>query len=409
MTLPSAEEIRKGHGRLTYQEAMSLMPLSDKTADDGSVVRRYMSKRRAYPLGTQLVPLAREMGIENWDMGPGAYGGHVYSQASVAAFLTFRAARKVAGNGGKDKKFAIHTIHGFFPEAGQTDRPFIYEVKPLGSNALFPNFLVTARQPTSPSTNPEGDHYPEADASLPLGLVCFTAMVSFRPHSFSQFIAQESSPQARFAEILNSRRPRDWDPAPITDIEGVMAAIPSARRAIGTFPGLDMRKVDMREYNAGRPIHERRELILYRLLAPLSGTTTTTAGEELEGEGRCAIAISGPDAHISAHAFAADRNGLLMIGHHAGFGREFARAATLSYSFVVHVNAEDAVMTYAEDGESEWWVQEACFPRIEAGRGIIHTKIWSPRGVHVATEYQDGIVRRTPRPEDAEKEVKGKL
>lgn len=269
----------------------------------------------------------------------------------------------------------------------------------LASNALFPSFLVTARQPLSPSTNPEGDHYPKADAELPLGPVRFSAMVSFRPNSISQLCAQEPSVQVRFAAILNSRRPMEWDPSPITDIDGILDAIPIVRQAVGLFPCLDMRKVDMRAYNAGRPLHERRELILYRLLAPLSATTSDNGKTKRREDSEDQCPIEGSDAHIAAHTYAADRNGLLMVGNHVGWGHEFGRAASLSYSFVVHVNAEDAVMTYSEDDE-QWWVQEACFPRVEAGRGILHMKIWSPRGVHVATEYQDGIIRRIPRPSD---------
>lgn len=262
----------------------------------------------------------------------------------------------------------------------------------MASNASFPNLLVTARQPASSSTNPEADHYPKADADLPLGPVCFSAMVSFRPSSISQFDAQEPSLQERFADILNSRRPMEWDPAPILDIAATLDAIPGARQAIGLFPGLDMRKVDMRAYNKGRPFHERRELILYRLIAPLPTKTSDDAeGSSRDGEGRCAI--DGQNTHICAHAYGADRNGLLMIGDHAGFGHDFARAASLSYSFVVHVNAEEAAMTYSE-GDDQWWVQEVCFPRVQAGRGIVHSKIWSPRGIHVASMYQDGIIRR---------------
>ncbi|KAI0409487.1 Thioesterase/thiol ester dehydrase-isomerase [Xylaria palmicola] len=408
MTLPSAEDVRRGRGRLTYQEALSLISLPDKAGADKGVVKRYMSQRRVWVTGDELIPLAMELGAGNVNLMVSAYGGHVYSQAGLAASLTFRAAQKAAGRGDQDKKLGIHTIHGFFSEAGRTDRPFIYEVTHLASNALFPNLLVTARQPASPSTNPAGDRYPRADADLPPGPVCFSAIVSFRPSGVSQFSAQEPPPQTRFAEILGARRPTEWDPAPITDIGGLMARFPGSRQAVGLFPGLEMRKVDMRAYNAARPFHERRELILYRLLAPLPATADPAEGVGAEGTG---CAVGGPDAHICAHAYGADRNGLLMVGNHAGFSNDLARAASLSYSFVVHVDAEAAVMTYSE-GDDEWWVQEACFPRVESGRGIIHTKIWSPRGIHIATEYQDGIIRRKPRPGDddgGEGVAKGKL
>lgn len=231
--------------------------------------------------------------------------------------------------------------------------------------------LVTVRQPKVPSTNKAGDFYPPADADLPLGPVCFSALVSFRPATKSELTAQETPVQTRFAHILRTRDPSEWNPSPPADIDGIVADFP--RDYVGTFPIVDMKKVDMTAHNAGKPVHERRELVLYRLLEPLPA--------------------SNPDAHILVHAYEADRNGLLMIGNHMGIGFNFGRAASLSYSFVVHVNPADAVMKYGED---QWWVQEACFPRVEAGRGIIMSKIWSPDGVHVATEYQDGIVRPAP-------------
>jgi hypothetical protein len=183
--------------------------------------------------------------------------------------------------------------------------------------------------------------------------------------------AAESPPQQRFASILSSRRGEDWPPAPPVDIAMLTALV--GTDIVGTFPGLDMKKVDMTAYNAGKPLHEQRELILYRLLRPLPSDGT---------DGWDA------NAHVCAHAYAIDRNGLLMLGNLLEIGDRFGRAASLSYSVVVHVNAEEAVM----EGEG-WWVQECCFPRAAAGRGVIMSKIWSPEGVHVLTEYQDGLCR----------------
>ncbi|TGJ78696.1 hypothetical protein E0Z10_g10067 [Xylaria hypoxylon] len=323
-----------------------------------------------------------EQGISSSKPAIATFGGHVYSQAGLAASLSFRAAQKAGNNGGQGKKFGIHTIHGFFSEAGRGDRPFIYEVTNLASNTLFPNLLVTVRQPMSPSTNPERDYFLEADTDLPLGPVCFSAMISFRPDAISPLDTQEPSVQARFADILNSRRPAEWDPAPIADVDGILAALPGARQAVGTFPCLEMRKVDMRAHNAGRPLHERRELILHRLLAPLPDES----GRDGDGDGQCAI--GGPDAHICAHAYGVDRNGLLMIGNHtAELGHEIVGGASLSYSFVVHVNAEDAAMTY-DEGDGEWWVQEACFPRVQVGRGIIHNGITRWKSKHVGEKKE---------------------
>ncbi|OTA86716.1 hypothetical protein M434DRAFT_81915 [Hypoxylon sp. CO27-5] len=364
------------HKRLTFQEIMSLTPLPDEI-ENGNVVKRYMSQRKAwFPEGD--VPIASETPVPEQEANQKsqkrkvAYGAHVYSQAGLVASKALAEVQTTQADASW-KKVGIHTIHGYFSEAGLVDRPFIYNVTTIAINPSFPNLLVTVRQPLSPSTNPEGDHFPLADAKLPLGPVCFTALVSFRPSIVSQYVAQELSAQTRFADILTSRPPSAWDPAPHVDIAEKIEAFPM--RNPGTFPAVDMKKVDMTAFNEGKPLHERRELLLYRLLAPLPADD--------------------PDSHILTHAYEADRNGLLMIGNHIGFGYDFGRAASLSYSFVVHVNSEDAVMTYGED---EWWIQEACFPRVEAGRAIIMSKIWSPKGVHVATEYQDGIIQRRWKP-----------
>jgi hypothetical protein len=232
---------------------------------------------------------------------------------------------------------------------------------------------VNAHQPLTPSNNPAQDHFPVADAILPPGPTCFTAIASFKAaerHTAGGTITvSEPPPQERFASVLSSRPPEKWPPSPPVDIDMVTEAV--GTDIVGTFPIVDMKKVDMTSYNKGKPLYEQRELILYRLLTPLPSDGT---------DGWDA------NAHICAHAYTIDRNGLLMLGNLLGLGHAFGRVASLSYSLVVHVNAEEAVMT--GDG---WWIQEACFPRAGAGRGVIMSKVWSPQGLHVATEYQDGL------------------
>ncbi|KAK8116591.1 Acyl-coenzyme A thioesterase 8 [Apiospora kogelbergensis] len=462
--------------RLSFQEYMQLVPLPEQphaygTPNGQPQQKRYMSQRASWMPGIDLPSPMRE----HMTFKGAAYGGHVYSQSGLAASLTFAEMREKLikagkGKGLKGKVFGIHTIHGYFSEAGLIDRPFIYEVTPVSTaNLAFANFSVTARQPQAATSSPSGDHYPLTDAvASPLGPICFTALVSFRPTSSSQVVTQEDPPQQRFASILGSRPPSQWEPAPLVDIDRVVAMLPPGKkRGSGGFPCVDMKKVDMREYNEGRPLHERRELILYRRILSPEEKKKAEKGEKEE-----------PDAHILTHAFEADRNGLLMCGNHVGFGDSLARAATLSYSFVVHVSPEEAIMRtpqpkqrkrhqlpppppppeqhqhqhhhqrpsvplsliegingvshgkdhederkrreiqerYARaeeerrreeeerrmreeeeeakrEEEEEWWIQEATFPRVEANRCVVMSKIWSPQGKHVATEYQDGIIK----------------
>jgi acyl-CoA thioesterase len=175
---------------------------------------------------------------------------------------------------------------------------------------------------------------------------------------------QMKSAQERYADILTQRAPDEWEASPQLDVEAVTDLFPNAGH--GGFPMLDMYKVDMTAYNADKDTPERRQLILYRPHKP--------------------IAEDDPDAHIVAHAFEADRNGLIMLTNHLGWGYTLGSAASLSYAFYVHVNAEEAVMK--GDG---WWIQEVCWPRTGAGRGLLESRIWSPEGKHVASGYQDGM------------------
>lgn len=137
----------------------------------------------------------------------------------------------------------------------------------------------------------------------------------------------------------------------------------------GACPVLDIYKVEMPDEKMTQPMPDRRQLILYRLLHPLPESDI--------------------NSHVLCHAFGADKNGLLMAANHLNWGEETdGTIASLSYSFYVHVNAEDAVM---KDGA--WWVQEVTWPRADACRVMMESRIWSPEGVHVATAFQDGVVR----------------
>jgi hypothetical protein len=45
-------------------------------------------------------------------------------------------------------------------------------------------------------------------------------------------------------------------------------------------------------------------------------------------------------------------------------------------------------------------VQESWTPRSGQGRGMVESQIWSPGGVHVASTWQEGLVRKAARVED---------
>ena len=225
--------------------------------------------------------------------------------------------------------------------------------------------MVTARQPSEPSSTPSGP-YTESDGDLPPGDVAFSCLTTFkRPVEGPSEVQETLSPQQRYADILSTRAPDEWEHSPQADIDLVRETFPI--KGHGSFPMLDMYKVDMTSFNTGKPVSERRQLIYYRLHKPHSEHDI--------------------NAHIAVHAFEADRNGLIMLGNHLGYGYSMGPVASLSYSFYVHVNGDEAVMR--GDG---WWIQEIWWPRVSAGRGMQETRIWSPEGEHVASGYQDGMI-----------------
>ncbi|KAK3954539.1 thioesterase-like superfamily-domain-containing protein [Pseudoneurospora amorphoporcata] len=382
---------------LSFQEALELV----KLPPDSTSQYRFIGTRSAYLPGCDYPP-EKEMP----SFHSAAYGGHVYAQSALAACRTWSEIEDQKRTP-QSQKLGLHTIHGFFTAAGNRRRPFIYSCTPLTSTRSFSTLSVTAYQPSVPSSSssPTNDHFPVSDAALPLApSPCFTAIISFKasePHSAGIAI-QEPPPQIRFRQILGSRKPTDWPPAPPVDIDGVRALV--GEDVVGRFPVVEMRKVDMSAYNEGKPVHERRELLLYRLLRPLP------LASDGNGDG-----MHDANNHAIVHAYVVDRNGLLMACNHLGMGWTLGKAASLSYSLVFHTNVDECVMRYGAretgldlnpDWESRsrggkaqgedpgvWWIQEAWFPRAGAGRGIVESKIWSPGGVHVATEYQDGLIR----------------
>ncbi|KAI5460895.1 thioesterase-like superfamily-domain-containing protein [Mariannaea sp. PMI_226] len=357
---------------MSAQEALELIPLPDATSTNGRREKRFMSRQPAWVPGKEL-PMD-SVGLGHIKMTRGAFGGVVYAMAPLAAARTVEEEETERGTD-MGNKLGIHSIQGVFTNPGLGDRPFIFNVSEVSSSRAFSTRSVNVYQPAEPSSNPTGP-FPISDASAPLGNNCFSCIVTFKRPSPSPADVQNLPPQERYADILSSRPPSEWPGCPQADIDIITALFPDAGQ--GAFPMLEMRKVDMTEYNADKPVPDRRELILYRPLKPIPR-------EDL-------------NMHIVCHAFEADRNGLIMQSNHLGYGYNLGVAATLSFSFYIHTNPEEAVIE--DDG---WWVQEVYWPRYVSGRGSMITLAWSPEGKHVATGYQDGIIfpMQTERPEMA--------
>ncbi|KAF4450336.1 hypothetical protein F53441_6619 [Fusarium austroafricanum] len=345
--------------RLSFQEALELTRLPDEDPTTQQPVRRFMSRQPAWIPGQELPWGA--VGIARPKITRGAYGAVVYTQAALAAT---RVVEQEDDENKEKNRRGIHSIHAVFTNPGLSDRPFILDVSEVHSSRSFSTRLVHTRQSTQASSTPLGP-FPTSDADAPLGSPCLTSIVTFKRPVSSSDETQGTPPQDRFRDTLSTRKPDEWDPCPQADVDALKAKFPNEGH--GAFPILDMYKVDMSVFNKDKPIPDRRELLYYRLLKPLPKEDY--------------------NAHVLCHAFEADRNGLFMLGNHLGYGHDLGIAASLSYSFYVHVNAEEAVI----EGDG-WWIQEVSWPRFSAGRGAMESLTWSPEGKHVATGYQDGIM-----------------
>ena len=195
---------------------------------------------------------------------------------------------------------------------------------------------------------------------------CYTCVTTFRRDlDHERQVQPVPSPFERFEHILKTRKPNEWPQSPNVDIGVLKLWFPGFGH--GDFPFLDLHKVEMDDYNKDKPLSDRRELIFYRLCKPIPR-------EDI-------------NAHILCHVFEYDRNGLLMLANHLGYGFNLGVVGTISASFFVHVNGKEAVL----EGDG-WWLQEVKFPRFSAGRGMMESTHWSPDGKHVASGYQDGLV-----------------
>ncbi|KAK2605879.1 hypothetical protein QQS21_003719 [Conoideocrella luteorostrata] len=357
--------------RMGFNEFMELVHIPEEVCKRGQEVKCFMSRQPAWIPGNELPwkvlfenlkkpPRRRHTGL-------GVFGGCVYAQASLAAARAVEEEERqqAAASGNIKSMPGIHSIQGIFTIPGVNDRPFVFDVSKIITARTFLGRRVDARQPKQPSSNPTGP-FPNSDANLPLNDICFSSITTFkRPTEGADDIQSPISAQQRYASILSQRAPDQWEPAPQSDIDTITYLFPGAGH--GAFPILDMYKVDMSAYNEDKEVTDRRQLILYRPLNPISK-------DDING-------------HIVCHAFEADRNGIIMLGNHIGYGFNMGIAASLSYSFYVHTNPEDAVM----DGVG-WWIQEINWPRVSAGRCMMECKIWSPEGKHVASVYQDGMI-----------------
>ncbi|KAF4313069.1 Acyl-CoA thioesterase [Botryosphaeria dothidea] len=293
--------------------------------------------------------------------GTSAYGGHVFAQAVWAAAQTVR------------EGFVVHNVTGYFTLPGNTAFPFIYTVKVVRDGGRYCTRSVEVVQ----EHNKKG--------------VCFTCTCSFKKEGDASTDCQEQMDlKEAYKVALGDKRPDDWPEAPGVDSPWYWEASAKNDNYTDPFPGLSLRKVDMQAYNAPRKPLDRRQLQFY-----------TTIG------GMPPVAQAA-NLHACAHLYASDRNGLFVIPNYLGAGNNYTAMATLSHSVVFHVSVSGLEMAEKDGKEARiWYCQETRMSRVSGGRGMLESRIWNEKGVHIASTYQDGLVTLGDRPGSGK--AKGKL
>jgi len=304
-------------------------------------------------------------------IGFAAYGGHVYAQAVWAASQTV------------PEGMIVHNVHGFFTLPGLVDRPFIYKVDDISDGRSYCTRSVVVQQPLEPSIESglpialRLNQFNSSHGQKELGKICFTCICSFKKDQEDDVGHQEVKPMDQeYSVVLNGKGPSDHPHAPSVDAPWYHDYAQQFPQPLD-FPGLEVHKVDMTAYNNSKSTINYRQLSYYRLIGTISA--------------------SNPNLHACAHLFASDRNSLFVISNALGIPNRIDQMGSLSHSVVFHVRSEKLLFTEAVHNDAQWFCQEAWTPRSLGGRGIHESKIWDASGLHVASTWQDGLVRRTQR------------
>lgn len=252
----------------------------------------------------------------------------------------------------------------------------------------------------------------------------FTCTCSFKREEASPFDVQEHvNLKEKYSAALEGKQnePMLHNAAPSNDSEYFRETyLPAHPDHFNPIAGLHLRKADMSKHNANRDPLDRRQLTFYTLRGGLPLPTAPFPPRDSN-----ASVTREANLHACAHLYASDRNSLFIVPNHLNRGREFTRMASLSHSVIFHVGIRDLVMPpeprihhpnadrtlrddeklslCSLDGYEEcdrdadgrkWFVQEAWMTRATGGRGLHTSRLWDyERGVHVATTFQDGLIR----------------
>lgn len=270
---------------------------------------------------------------------------------------------------------------GSFIRGGRLDVPYEYTVRHIRDGGMYSTRGVDARQN---------------------GKICFSGLVSFkRDEGLREFSHQPQAAQERFTRILSARRPDEQLVSPSMDVDWWIENVRAGNFVEREFPGLDVRKTDMLEFNQSDHVRAHpqryRQLAQYRLKGCPDPDPSVTVSQIRERE----AAGDYDNLYACAHMYASDKNSLLLIPRALGI-KQFAEMASLTLTVIVHTHGEalrmidwDAMTLESEASNlpMKWFVQEGWTPRSAENRAVHESHLWSPDGSLLATSLQDSMLR----------------
>lgn len=340
-----------------------------------------------------------------------------------------------AGAGGAVEKsdFLLHSISGNFLLPGKLDSKFEYRVKIIrNGKGIRVRGVEVFQEKENTKKDEKGGETKEGKEMF------FIATCSFKLREHSQISIQQQ--QGDFLEdddfygeqlyggVLKGKMDpmRDLEEVPGMDLtfyrkqkmlllddddgEGGKGKGKGkkTKRNHNAFPGLQCRKVDMREWNSTRHPMERRQLIFYRMIFDREKEGEKEKEEEEEGMNM------NMNMQLCAHLYASDRNSLFIVANLFDLGDLWTNMSSLSHTVIFH--AEEGEMKFGSssasktttkrtkspfhkannnnnDGGGRWFCMEVFGSRIHGGRAVHNCRIFNDEGTHIATCMQDGLIR----------------
>ncbi|EUC40037.1 hypothetical protein COCMIDRAFT_41565 [Bipolaris oryzae ATCC 44560] len=323
----------------------------------------------------------------------GSYGGHIFAQAAWAAAQTVK------------EGFLIHNITGWFNLVGNPNEHFTYHVEKIRDGYSYCSRNVTVTQAAAKGST-------------------FTCVCSFKREETASVDAQAHiNLKETYHEVLQDREnePMQHSVSPSNDCaEFVEDYLPVHPEHFNPAPGLHFRKVEMAAYNRTRAPLDRKQLNFYSLRGSLP---LPTAPFPPPTDPKKMNLTREANLHACTHLYASDCQSPQIVPRHLDKPRDFTHMASLSHSVIFHTGIRDLMMapeprvdhpdadpTLWEDGAlpvcnlegygkgdrdgRKWFVQESWVTRAAEGRALYVSRMWDyERGVHVATSFQDGLIR----------------